>query len=665
MGRRGPFGSVWRPTLVFRISCLPRSVRLSILLALLVCGCGCTTVPVGVKRVGTARAYEQINANALATDSASDESRQILHRYDLEETFRHSPDEALRKLHALACLERRRDILFALADLSYLAGNQARIAQHKPPPDGQRGSELLMLDQTEGRVAATDYYLASAICAYLFLFGDSVDPPPTAFDRRFRTACDLYNLGLAEGFKDPWTGDLHAEHRILHTVCGNITLDLSPVGAGGRTNLYSRFVAADDYLVRGLSARSRQAGLGVPIIAVPRAQDNAPHPSFGFMPSGSKVPATAFLRIQGQVCDLAAGTLKGLIEVYSPFETSEITVENRRVPLETDLTVALAYGLQESPFWKVELKQFFSGEQHIRTGAYLTQPYRPGRIPVVFIHGTASSPARWAEMLNTLEADPDLREHFQFWYFTYNTGNPIPYSASLLRESLEQIVRTLDPDRTNAALSQMVLVGHSQGGLLARMMALDHEVALRQSPLAQALSTLKLSETNRLCLSNYFSFRPFPGVRRVIYLATPHRGSYRIGSFVERWGRRLIHLPGTLVNLGEDVATQNPQVVARVGGIHVPTSVDQMKPGCQFLNTMQSIPLAPEVKSHSIIAVQEEGPLQAGKDGVVAYSSAHLNETESELVVNCGHSCQDHPLAIQEVRRILLKHLAGIRTGNQ
>ena len=638
--------------------------RLTTLLALIVCGLGCTTVPVGVKRVGIARAYEQINANALATDSASDESLQILHRYDLEETFHHSPDEALRKLHALACLERRRDILFALADLSYLAGNQTRIALHPPPPDGPRGSELLLLDQTEGRATATDYYLASAICAYLFLFGESVDPAPTAFDRRFRTACDLYNLGLAAGFKDPWTGDLHAEHRILHTVCGNLTLELSPVGAGGRTNLYSKFLPADDYLVRGLSARNRQAGLGVPIIAVPRAHESTPETSFGFMPSGAKVPATAFLRIQGQVCDLAAGTLKGLIEVYSPFETSEITVERQRVPLETDLTVALAYGLEQSPFWQAEFRQFFSGEQRIRTGAYLTQPYRPGRIPVVFIHGTASSPARWAEMLNTLEADPNLREHFQFWYFTYNTGNPISYSASLLQEALEQIVRTLDPDRTNAALSQMVLVGHSQGGLLARMMALDPTAAQRESVLAQALPTLKTSEINRHSLSNWFAFRPFPGVRRVIYLATPHRGSYRISNFVERWGQRLIHLPGTLVNLGEDLAKENPTVLDWARPSRFPTSVDQMKPGCRFLKVMGSIPLAPEVKSHSIIAVQDDVALSDAKDGVVAYHSAHLDETESELVVTSGHSCQDHPLAIQEVRRILLKHLEGIRTGN-
>ena len=89
-----------------------------------------------------------------------------------------------------------------------------------------------------------------------------------------------------------------------------------------------------------------------------------------------------------------------------------------------------------------------------------------------------------------------------------------------------------------------------------------------------------------------------------------------------------------------------------------------MKPGCRFLKVMGSIPLAPEVKSHSIIAVQDDVALSDAKDGVVAYHSAHLDETESELVVTSGHSCQDHPLAIQEVRRILLKHLEGIRTGN-
>ncbi len=56
--------------------------------------------------------------------------------------------------------------------------------------------------------------------------------------------------------------------------------------------------------------------------------------------------------------------------------------------------------------------------------------------PVVFVHGTASSPARWAEMANELLGDPAIASHHQFWFFIYNSGNPLVLSAMRLRESL-------------------------------------------------------------------------------------------------------------------------------------------------------------------------------------------------------------------------------------
>ena len=46
-----------------------------------------------------------------------------------------------------------------------------------------------------------------------------------------------------------------------------------------------------------------------------------------------------------------------------------------------------------------------------------------------------------------------------------------------------------------------------------------------------------------------------------------------------------------------------------------------------------------------------------GADGVVKYTSAHVDYAESEFIVRSGHSCQDNPLTIEEVRRILLENL--------
>ena len=68
--------------------------------------------------------------------------------------------------------------------------------------------------------------------------------------------------------------------------------------------------------------------------------------------------------------------------------------------------------------------------------------------------------------------------------------------------------------------------------------------------------------------------------------------------------------------------------------------------------------MSPKISAHSIIAVEGDGPVETGDDGVVSYSSAHIPEAESELVVRASHSVQADPHTVAEVRRILLLHLA-------
>jgi len=54
--------------------------------------------------------------------------------------------------------------------------------------------------------------------------------------------------------------------------------------------------------------------------------------------------------------------------------------------------------------------------------------------------------------------------------------------------------------------------------------------------------------------------------------------------------------------------------------------------------------------------VKGDGPPEKGDDGVVRYTSAHIEPVESELVVRSAHSTQSNPHTIEEVRRILYRH---------
>jgi len=169
------------------------------------------------------------------------------------------------------------------------------------------------------------------------------------------------------------------------------------------------------------------------------------------------------LRLDGGLASLEQGTCRGSLELYSGYDASQIRVDGSAVPLETDTTVALAYGLNQSLLWRLGISQFLSFKEQIPTDVYMNQPYQPGKVPVVFVHGTFSSPVWWAEMFNTLSADSELQKRCQFWWFVYNSGNPTSYSAVKLREALTARVKALDPEGKDPALQQMVVIGHSQG----------------------------------------------------------------------------------------------------------------------------------------------------------------------------------------------------------
>lgn len=289
----------------------------------------------------------------------------------------------------------------------------------------------------------------------------------------------------------------------------------------------------------------------------------------------------------------------------------------------------------------------------------MIQPYRPGRIPVVFVHGTASSPLWWAEMFNTLNSDPVLRQRYQFWFFMYNSSIPIAISAAAMRETLTAKVAKLDPEGKDPALREMVLVGHSQGGLLIKLSVVKSGDALWRAISNVSLEDLKAEPAIKKQIREYMFIEPLPFVKRAVFIATPHRGSFRSTSWVQNMIRRLVTLPHNLLttnplmylNLFQQLKLP-PEISSKML-----TSVDSMSPKNPVLQALAELPVAPGVKAYSIIAVEGEGDPTKGNDGVVEYTSAHLDDVESEYIVRSEHSCQSNPFTIEEVRRILVASL--------
>jgi len=597
---------------------------------------GCAT-PVGVSRLNEQAVQRQLNASVLSTGEPSAYSTQILERTALSQRFQTEPEVVIAELNSGLGRPDERERLFALSELCFASA---------------------------GKSGSRSYYMASAAYAYAFLFPPNPPNAPGEYDPRLQMAVDLYNRGIALGLatKDGKTVDLRA--RQFSLPFGSLALSASPNGYNYVGYHLTNFVSLADMKVRGLRNTYRVAGIGAALSA--KVEPSPGNPASRWIPPNAKVPMTAFVRFDDPRRAMSDGRLHGTVELYDEDWTEKIQVGAYSVPLESDPSAALAYRLEGAPIWDFEIAGFRRGDFSFlgggnngdSSGLYMLHPYHPSMIPVVFVHGTASSPARWAEMANELLGDPDIASRYQLWFFIYNSGNPIALSAMRLRESLVAVRKDVDPKGKDPALNQMVVIGHSQGGLLTKMMVVDSGNRFWNNVTLVPFDQAELDPETRDLASRTMFFKPLPFVTRVIFIATPHRGSYMASNPIVKFGNKFLNLPGGLAKTV--VALGKLRETSMMGTpFAIPTALDNMDPANRFIKVLSATPIAPGVKVNSIIPVRGDGPVEDGNDGVVEYKSAHIEGVESELVVRSGHSTQATPETIEEVRRILYEH-AGI-----
>jgi pimeloyl-ACP methyl ester carboxylesterase len=279
------------------------------------------------------------------------------------------------------------------------------------------------------------------------------------------------------------------------------------------------------------------------------------------------------------------------------------------------------------------------------------------------VHGTFSSSPTWADIINDLMADENIRERFQFWTFDYSTGNPIGYSAWLLRTDINNLLDSIDPERRDPALQRMIVIGHSQGGLLTKLTSVDPGLTYWRLLTEKNPEEIELSDESREVLEGALLVKPVPEVERLIYIATPHRGSYLANFGIAKWISTFAKAPVNIATATYEFATSDEEAASRREIARVSGSLDNMNPGSRFLQAVNSTPVIDRVTIHSIIAVNGDDPLDKASDGVVKYTSAHIEGVESELIVPSPHTCLGHPWTIVELRRILLEHIGLTRLG--
>jgi len=593
----------------------------------------------------------------------SKRTEQFLRVYDLTEARKGDPREFLEQVQKVLDREPTADNIYAVAELSFIEAKKAE------PLNPQ---------------LALDLYGASVLHAYRYLFDERFRRFRNPYDPHFRGACDLYNGALESGLriacKDE-RGLLPGQTYTLETASGSWKIECSLRAGPWCEEDFERFEFVSDYEIQGLRNHYHTYGLGVPLIAVRQNYPGEPAAA-RYYPPNLSFPVTAFMRpLPGGDPDSGGGDAlrHAVLELYDPQTAVDTALGDLCVPLETDLTTPLAYFLSDSTLGLESLATIgllkpeallAIGPDNRKPvmGLYMVQPYEPGKIPVLLVHGLWSSPMTWMQMFNDLRASPEIREHYQFWFYLYPTAQPFWLSAAQLRRDLAEVRRTLDPYRREPALDQIVLIGHSMGGLVSRLQTIDSGDDFWRIVSDQPFSLVQAEPETRERLQQCFFFEPNPSVRRVITVGTPHRGSEFSNSFTQWLTSKLITLPEMLVLGKHKLLVENRELIRDDRLLRIETSIDSLDPRSPFFPVMLAGYTAPWVKYHNVIGMVPKrglfGKLAAGGDGVVAYESATMDDVESELIVPADHTTiHAHPRAVLEVKRILLEHLAEMRAS--
>ncbi len=381
------------------------------------------------------------------------------------------------------------------------------------------------------------------------------------------------------------------------------TLRIVIVDSPWRSADVDKILLCSDFEVTGLNKELYQYGLGVPLIAVRETDSKKVEvaPAERFYPAEMAFPLTAILVPNSRLKDPGVDVTQArecTLQLIDPVKTRAVGPKSFQIALETDLTTPLAYMWSRTDLDHYRWSGLLRPEHALeRANLLLIRPFESDKIPVVMVHGLISSPLAWIPMLNELLRDPVIQQHYQFMLYMYPTGVPIPIAAANLRDALLQAGQMYNPDGKNPAFNRMVLVGHSMGGLLSRTTAVSSGDQFwrlySDRTFEDILGPREILEE----LRRYFFFAPVPYVNRVVFLATPHRGSDFSRGLVGRVGSNLISDPDYIHKLLYRLVKDNPDAFDSRRFRRLPTSIETLEPNSPILQALLNMQPAPGLNS--------------------------------------------------------------------
>lgn len=424
----------------------------------------------------------------------------------------------------------------------------------------------------------------------------------------------------------------------------------APIKVGSQTLSWKRtpewnpalfeLIPTDELKIRGsfVAEREFKKGLGAPLLAKQIAEqldDYAPTRHFYYS-------ITAVARFEGSRC---------VIALEDPLENETVTIGDRTFPLAADYTAPLAMMLVEMKPKKLGFPRLLHPADFADTTRIARlEPFDPNKTVVLLVHGLMDSPATWFPLLNHLRAGEDVREYYQFWFFSYPTGYPYSYSAAILRKELDAAEKEFSMQK------KIVVIGHSMGGCVSRLLVTDAGRKVWDAMFTVPPEQMDVTPQHKHILTESTIFEHRPEIGRVIFISSPHRGSELASNWIGRIGSSLVQVPKNLLSVGREEARYRKYGTGDQHLDRFPDSVDMLAPNNDFVLAMNKIPITPRLPYHTIAGDRGRGDTPNSSDGVVPYWSSHLDGAVSEKIVPTHHSAHHHPEAIEEVHRILAMH---------
>lgn len=512
--------------------------------------------------------------------------------------------------------------------------------------------------------------LTSVSHAYTYLFASQRLAQQRVFDNRQVQVRDFYNVAVSRVVSELFDG----QQQNPATQPTDWALDLEKrLTVQDHSGLFAerkpeQLVAADTLSFNGLRTVNRRDGFGVEFVAVmpaaisPTQQQNATN-----IHTSRYLPISLVLRPSGLSDAITPHQQRFTLDIYNPYEQRQAAL-----PPATAQSLAAnfsaPYGLwlaQNNLAEKAYRSLLALDEQPAAPQLYMLEPYQPNKRVVILLHGLASSPEAWVNLTNDIFGDPVLRRGYQVWQVFYPTNMPMLENRLRIKKLLDQAYQQVDPTGKHAASQHSVLIGHSMGGVIGRMLLSPTDLRVTAFGGFNSRERHKLQQIREL--KDYLQLTPLPQVQRAVFISSPFRGT----DYADRWFtlalRKIIQLPASFLKTVDQIverARLDPALQQRMtdaGLLDFQNGASELSRRSHFMTTTATVQLKPNLPFHLMMGqIDPNSGVTDSSDGIVPYHSSHLDGAASERLIQGGHSIQSSPEAVLELRRILRLHLREI-----